>query len=145
MKLFLLVLAAIPVLRADWEAVERISRGHLIEVTTRDGKRARGAFVSATAESVTVQEKSAERSITRREIRQFRAADPGRRLRNGLIGTAVGAGIGLAIGVAVCPYCANEGSGGKYVGPGVAIRAGFGALSFLPLPYRTIYRDNSKN
>ena len=58
------------------------------------------------------------------------------------VATAIGAGIGLAIGVAVCPYCANEGAGGKYTGPLTAIGAGAGAVGgFLRLPYRTVYQE----
>jgi hypothetical protein len=126
---------------AEWEAIQRIPVDHKIEITTRDGTRTRVAFVSATGEAIVVREKSGGRSIARAEIRQVRVADPARRVRNGLIWTAVGAGAGAAIGAAICPYCPNEGHGYKFVGPGVAIGAGIGALGFLPAPYRTVYKS----
>jgi hypothetical protein len=107
----------------------------------RDGTRTHAAFVSTTGETIVVREKSAERSIPRTEIREARIADPGRRVRNGVIWTAVGAGAGAAIGFAICVYCPNEGHGFKFVGPGMRIGTGIGALGFLPTPYRTVYKS----
>ena len=59
-----------------------------------------------------------------------------------LIGLAVLVITFAGLGVAVCPGCANEGHGGKYVGPGVAAGAAVGALGFLTSPWRTIYKFN---
>jgi len=140
MKLLFLLLAAGAAFAAGWEAVQRIPPDQKIEVTTRNGTSTRTVFVSATADAIVVREKSGERSIARAEIRQVRVADPARRVRNGLIWTAVGAGVGAAIRAAICPSCPNEGHGYKFVGPGVAIGAGAGALGFLPAPYRTVYK-----
>ena len=95
---------------------------------------------SASETVLVVREHGGERSIARDEIRKVRVADPSRRMRNGLIATAVGVGIGFAAGWAVCPHCANEGAPGKYTGPGVAIGAAVCAAGgFLPVPWRTIY------
>jgi hypothetical protein len=141
MKLFVLLLAACAAFAAGWEGVERIPADQPIEVTTQDGTRTRATFVSATRDALVVREKSGERSIVRTEIRRVRVADPARRLRRGLIWTAVGAGAGAAAGAAVCPSCPNEGSGYKYVGPGAAAGAAIGALGFLSAPYRTVYRS----
>jgi hypothetical protein len=140
-KLLLLFLSAHLAFASDWAAIQRIPLDQRVEITTRDGTSTRAAFVSATSDTVVLREKSGERSIARAEIRKVRVADPARRLRTGLIWTAVGAGAGAAIGAAVCPYCPNEGHGYKYVGPGVAIGAGFGALGFLPAPFRTVYKN----
>jgi len=141
MKLLTLLLAVCAVLAADWGAIERLRVAQRIEVTTRNRERIRASFVSASSYAMVVREKSGERSIARAEIRTVRVADPGRRVRDGAIWTAVGAGAGAAIGEAVCPYCPNEGHGYKFVGPGAAIGAGLGALGFLPTPYRTIYKS----
>jgi hypothetical protein len=141
MKLFFLMLVAGMAFAAEWDAIQRIPVDQKIEITTRKGASTRGAFVSATGESIIVREKSGQRSVARADIRKVRVADPSRRLRNGLIWTAVGAALGAAIGAAVCPYCPNEGHGYTFVGPGVAIGAGVGALSFLPTPYRTVYKS----
>jgi hypothetical protein len=142
MKALLLFLATGMAFAAGWEAVQEISPGHKIEVMTRDGKDTRGVFVSASENTLVVRSKSGEDSFARGDIRRVRVADPSRRARNGLIGTAIGAGIGLAIGAAVCPQCPNEGSGAKYMGPLTAAGAGVGAAAgFLPAPYRTVYKS----
>jgi hypothetical protein len=141
MKLLLLLLAANLALAADWEAMRQVPAGQRIEITTRDGMRARGAFVSLSGDAATIREPSGERSVPRTEIRRVRVYDSGRRLRRGLLWTAVGAGVGAVGGAAACPGCPNEGSGYKFIGPGIAIGAGIGALVFLSSPYKTIYKS----
>ena len=141
MILIPLIVLLLP-LAGDWQDVQRIPKEQKVEVATRDGSYKRGAhFVSATADALVIREKSGERSIARTDVRRVLASDPSRRIRNGAIWTAIGAGAGLGIGFAVCPYCGNEGHGDKYVGPGVAIGAGLGALAFIPAPYRTVYKS----
>lgn len=141
MKLFFLVLAASAAVAGEWEATQRIPLDQKIEITTLSGTRTRAAFVSATGQAMVVRENSGERSIARAEIRTVRVADPARRLRNGLIWTAVGAGAGVAIGTAICLPCLGEGTSHKFIGPGIAIGAGLGALGFLTVPYRTVYKS----
>lgn len=141
MKRLISCLLAAATLFVGWEDVPRTAAGQKIEVSMRKGEPARGAFVSASEMGLIVRESGGERSIARDGIRKVRVADPSRRLRNGLIGTAIGAGVGLAIGWAVCPHCANEGSAGKLTGPATALGAGIGAAGgFLPAPMRTIYK-----
>ena len=139
MKLFLLLLTSIVAFASDWNAVLQISTGEKIEVTARSGKRMRATLVSATGGALVVREKSGEQSLTKAEIRRVRVYDPGRRVRRGLLWTVIGAAAGAAGGLAVCPDCSNEGHGYKFVGPGVAIGAGIGALGFLSSPYRTLF------
>ena len=141
MKALLFFLAANTAFSAGWEAVQRIPADTKIEVLTREPANVRGTFISASETVVLMRSKSGEQSIMRGDIRRVLVADPSRRVRNGVLATAIGAGIGLAIGVAVCPYCANEGSGWKFTGPLTAVGAGAGAAGFLPLPYRTIYKS----
>jgi hypothetical protein len=141
MKCALFFILAGAALGAGWDAVQRIQPGAKVDVTLNDGAHARGGFVSADGESVVVREEAGERAMARAEVRQVRVAEPGRRVRKGLIWTAVGVGAGAGIGAAICPQCPNEGQGMKYIGPGAAIGAGLGALGFLSSPWRTIYRS----
>jgi hypothetical protein len=140
MRIACLLLAAASALFGGWEELKSVPAAQRIEVSVRKGDAAKGTFVSASDTAIVVRDNTGERSIARDEIRKIRVADPSRRIRNGLIGTAVGAGVGLAAGWAVCPHCASEGAAGKYIGPGVGIGAGVGAAAgFLPAPWRTIY------
>jgi hypothetical protein len=142
MKVLLFFLIASAAFSAGWEAVQRIPPDTKIEVQTRQAENVRGTLVSANETVVVIRSKSGEQSVTRGDIRCVRVAHPSRRLRNGVLATAIGAGIGLAIGVAVCPHCGNEGADWMYAGPLTAIGAGAGAAGgFLPLPYRTVYKS----
>jgi len=137
MKLLLLLLfvAAAP-LAAEWGDVMRLSAGDRVEVRTKDGAKLRSEFVSATADSVVVRDKTVQRA----EISEVKVYDAGRRIRRGVLWTIIGAAAGVGVGFAVCPYCANEGHGGKFVGPGAAVGAGVGALGFLTSPWKRIYK-----
>ena len=135
----ILLLSALGVLGADWEAVRHLPADQKIEVTTRNGPRSRGTFLSATADSLVLREKSGDQSIAQTEVRQVRVYDPARRIRKGVMWTLIGAGLGAGAGVAACPGCPNEGNSSPYIGPGAAGGAALGALGFLSSPYRTIY------
>ena len=128
-----------PSLGTGWNSVMRITEGQKIELKTRDGAKLKGTLISASAESIAIRYKSGERSIDRADVQRVSVYDAGRRTRRGIMLTAIGAGAGLGIGFAVCPQCANEGAGAKYVGPGVGVGAGLGALGFLSSPYKTVY------
>lgn len=142
MKLLLALLVTSFSFAADWEAVQRISPGQSVKVDVGRDETIRAEFVSANDSTLVVRSGSGERSLERTDIRRVRVADPGRRVRRGLIATAIGAGAGLGIGFAVCPHCANEGSAGKFTGPLTAAGAGLGAIiGFLPPPYRTLYKN----
>jgi len=139
-RFLLLVIFAAACYGADWDALRRTANDRKIEITTQDGTRTRATFVSSTGESLVVRETSGEHSFARADVHEVRVYDPSRRWRRGLIWTAVGLGAGIGVGFAVCPYCANEGHGDKFVGPGAAIGAGLGALGFFTSSYRTVYK-----
>jgi hypothetical protein len=141
LKLLLLLLAVSTAFGAEWDALRKISSGRKIEIITRDGRLTRASFVSVAGDVLAFRENSGERSLTRVEIRQVRIFDPGRRVRKGLLWTAVGAAAGAGAGLAACPYCPNEGHTSTYVGPGAAIGAGIGALGFLSSPYQIVYKS----
>ena len=137
--LAMMLLTAMTAFGAEWDSVMQIKESQKIELKTREGIKLEGTLISATAESIAIRHKSGEQSIGRADVLRVRVYDAGRRTRRGIVWTAIGAGAGLGIGFAVCPQCANEGAGAKYVGQGVAVGAGLGALGFLSSPYKTIY------
>ena len=139
LKALVFLMTASTLLSAGWEAVQKIPTNMKIVVVSGASHEVRGAFVSADETTLVIRAKSGEQSITRGDIQRVRVPDPSRRVRNGVIATAIGAGAGFAIGFAICPQCANEGSAGKFTGPLTAAGAGVGAIGFLPVPYRTIY------
>ncbi len=137
MKLLLLLLFVVGApLAAEWNDVMRLATGERVEVRTKDGAKTRSEFVSATADALVVRDKTVQRT----EISEVKVYDAGRRIRHGVLWTIIGAAAGVGVGFAVCPYCANEGHGGKFVGPGAAAGAGVGALGFLTSPWKRIYK-----
>lgn len=141
MRLILVLLTFHAAFASEWTSIERLQPDQKIEITTRNHTRVKATFVSADTGAILVRGQSGQRSIDRTDVRQLRVADPSRSLRNGLIGILAGAGAGAGVGFAVCPQCSNEGNGGKFVAPAVAVGAGLGALFFLRAPYRTIYKS----
>lgn len=134
-------IAAASAFAADWDAVRSMAPDTKVQVTTADKSGVSGKLVRATADSIVVATKKGEVSTAVANVRVVKVADASKRARNGIIGTAIGLGAGLAIGFAVCPGCSGEGVAWKYTGPGAAMGAAAGAAAgFLPLPYRTIYR-----
>lgn len=140
MRVILLLLFTLRAFAADWDGVQRLASLQKLEILTRSGE-VRAEFVSASNDALVVRDKSGERSIPRAEIRRVSVKDPSRRIRQGLLWTAVGAGAGAGVGLAACPSCLNEGHGAKFIGPGLAAGAAIGALGFLSAPYRTIYKS----
>ena len=136
--LAMMLLTAMTAFGAGWNSVTQIAEGQKIELKMRDGVKLQGTLISATAESIAIRYKSGERSIDRADVLRVRVYDAGRRTRRGIMWTAIGAGAGLGIGFAVCPYCPNEGHSG-YAGTGVGVGAGIGALGFLSSPFKTVY------
>lgn len=136
--LAMMLLASMTAFGAGWDSVTQIEEGQTIELKTRDGVKLKGTLISTSTESIGIRYKSGERSIDRVDVLRVRVYDAGRRIRRGIVWTAVGAGAGIAIGFGVCPYCSNEGHSG-YVGVGAIGGAGVGALGFLSSPYETVY------
>ena len=127
----------------DWDAVQRISTAQKIEVSEQSGgSRFRATLVSAGPNTIVVREASGERSIPRKDIRELRVFDSGRKVRRGLLWTLVGAGAGAGAGLIACLSCPNEGGDITiYVPLGIAAGAGIGSLGFLSSSYRTVYKS----
>lgn len=139
MKALLVVWASAVSYAAGWDEVERIADNHNVEVSTRAKSKVRGQFVSANAERVVVRSTTGEQSIAKSDVRKVRVADRSRRLRHVLIGSAIGAGVGFALGLSICQFCTDT---GEAAGPLAAMGLGAGALvGLLPAPYRTVYQS----
>lgn len=139
MKLFALLIVAALAQAASWEQLGQFAQRQ-VEVTTTQGAKTRCTLQAVNNDALSISDSTGQRSIPKSEIQEIRLHDPAHKVRRGWLFTAIGAGAGAGLGVAVCPGCANEGNGAKFVAPGIAAGAGLGALSFLASPYRTIYR-----
>ncbi len=135
----LFVLSTLTLLGASWDSLQKLNPGETIELTAGGEKPRNVTYRSASADSLVIATNSSEQSVPKADVQRVRLKQPGRRTRLGVLSTVIGAAAGAGIGLAVCPGCFGEGAGAKYVGPGIAVGAGVGALGFLSSDYRTVY------
>jgi len=149
-KPVLLFLFLIPVfgmaqtVQDSWDNLKQLRPGEKIEVVGTSMETLGGPFVSVSEEAITLRVGKNPQSIERAKVVRVSVRDTSHRKRNMLMGTAVGAGIGLAIAVPVGMLCSNEGNCGTGQTAGAALAVvGLGAagagLGAIP-GNRTIYR-----
>jgi hypothetical protein len=123
-----------------WSRVLSLPSGERIEVISHKLKKTEGEFVSANMDSVQLRSASAVLSIPRPEVFRISRKGHSKRLRNVLLGAAVGAGVGLVIGAAKDASYSEDGEhlAKMLITP---IGAGLGAAVGSALPaFETIYR-----
>jgi len=119
---------------ASWENLRQLSSGQKIQVVQKDMKSWTGSFAGVSDESVSLKVRHAAKAVSRADV--LRVSRPGgRRLRNALIGAAIGGGAGVAAGAAAfgCRKnsfvpCIGRGAAAAIIGgTGVVIGGGVGA------------------
>ena len=149
-KHVLLFLFLIPALvmaqsaKESWDSLKQLRPGEKIEVVDKSMKSFGGHFVAVSEEAITLKVGKKQESVERAKVVRVSVRDTSHRTRNMLIGTAIGAGAGLAIAIPVGLLCSNEGNCRDTGGAGAAVVvAGLGAagagLGAVP-SNRTVYR-----
>lgn len=132
--------AATPAAPADWAAVQSLSPGERVAVSTKDGDRLKGRFDSATETDVTFTHDGRRVTLRRDSIRRVGVGHRNR-LRGALVGAGVGGGAGTGIGTGLIAASDHFGRSiiptGTVVGAGVG--AAVGAAVGLGTRYDTIY------
>ncbi|HEX8285389.1 MAG TPA: hypothetical protein VF588_18690 [Pyrinomonadaceae bacterium] len=126
----------------DWSAVQSLSTGEKIVVRTKDGDRLTGRFDSATDLVINFTDGRKKISLTRESVRRVQIDRGNSRLRGTLVGAAIGAGAGFAVGaVLYFPYRDDMTAATVpgFTGLGAAIGAGFGAATGKGSKNDTIY------
>lgn len=128
----------------SWDALHGLRPGETIKVEDTGRREYKGAFTTVSEHGISIEEHGGMVEIERARVRRVQVRADSRRMRNILIGAGIGLAVGLAVDQSAGRYLRNETgeSGGTqaltYAVP-VALFAGIGAgLS----PYRTIYRAN---
>jgi hypothetical protein len=93
--------------KSSWGNLAVLQPGQKIQTIGIDSKRETGAFASFTDTSITLHEKSGDRTVQKQDIRTVRLLKNEHRLRNTLIGAGVGAGLGAGIGAASYRKCVS--------------------------------------
>jgi hypothetical protein len=128
--------------RGSWREVEGLAKGTAIRVGVAGDKVFTGTFSGLSGDSLRFVDKSGERSIARSEVIRVEVKGEAKRVRNAVIGAAIGLGMGALADATLGTRLRNE------TGQGAAMRAGSyaipaaagGALgALLGNSYRTVY------
>lgn len=132
-----------------WAAVTRLAPGTQVRIDLSSGKTAGGTLQNAATDSVTIQSGAGQETLPRTQIGRVQVKGGGRRGRHALIGMAIGAGGGLAIGAALDSH--DKGSfvnvapnfGKAAITPLGAIIGGVVGLAIPSGGWREVYRATS--
>src|SRR5271156_3817017 len=123
---------------SSWVNLSALQPGWRIQVVETNSKRDSGRFVSVTEDAVTLQEKSGEKTIQRRDVGIVRLMKNKHRLRNTFVGAGGGAGVRAGIGAATggpckvpssCFFFPTRGQQAAiFAAPGIVIGAAVGAF-----------------
>ena len=134
-----LMLAGAPLAAQSWDALRGLE-GHHVKVMDTGGEERKGICDSISADSIALQNGKGRVVVERSKVRRVQVRSGARRVRNILIGAAIGVAVGLTVDQTVGAYLRNEtgdsGRGITYAAPIVVFGGIGGALS----GYRTIYR-----
>ena len=112
-----------------WSDLAPLITGKEVVVRLQNGKRVKGRMVTVGADSLTVETSAGQRSIARSSLQEIRLPKKaGYKWR--ILGTAMGAGAGVAVSVPLLRYAHNEGSS-TYNGVAAGLIVGLAALGYL--------------
>jgi len=140
--LLFLFWSAVPVHAQSWEAVRSLNAGDRIKVLETGGQEHAGIFVKSSAEAISLTVGRDAVSIERSRVRHVKVRSGSRRVRNLIIGAAVGLAVGVAVDQGLGTYLRNETgeSAGTRAVSYIAPIAVFGGIAGAFPAYRTIYR-----
>jgi hypothetical protein len=132
---------------AQWQNLNTLHAGQKIQVVEMNSKKDSGTFLKVSDQTISLQGKSGERTILRKDVSSVKLMENKHRLRNALIGGAVGAGVGAGIGaVAYQPcspsnsFCLNPGGRGLPAAIGAVVGLAGGAVIGALWPsHKTVY------
>ena len=141
LSMFSVSLRAQEVGKHSWENLQQLRVGQKIEVVDTNLKKLKGTFLSFSEEAISLRVGKDEVGVRRGDILRVSLRGKPKRWQSALVGMAIGAGAGLAIG-ASRRECGSEDAVCKLIGTVIGAGAGAGvgaAFPFIP-SYQTIYR-----
>lgn len=151
-SVLVILLAAAPCLSSaqrpeeSWDNLRQLRPGEAIEVVNAKMKSHRGGFATYTQEAISLHQDGREISIPRAEVASVKRRRESRRGRNALIGTAIGAAGGLAVGAIRGKTYHEKGETPVFILVWTPIGAGIGAAVGAALPAGgevTVYRASA--
>ena len=131
----------------SWDNLKTLREGEKIQVVDQKLKSLKGTFVSFSDEAVTLQVGKDTVAVQRADVFRVSSQKGMGRGKHALVGLAIGAGAGLALGMASCAYVTdqNKCKASDLAGLGAAEAALFGGIgagvgALVPASHPTIYR-----
>src|SRR5260370_853168 len=98
----------IPLAAQSWDALSGLKPGEGVKVLDTAGREQKGSFRTVSADSITIATGKTEVAIERSRVHRVQVKSASRRVRNVLIGVAIGAAIGLIADQTLGAYFRNE-------------------------------------
>jgi len=125
---------------SDWGNLNRLEVGQRVEIIEMNLKRTRGKWMAFSADALSLKIENAEVSIPRLGVFRISSLEKSKRLRNVLLGVAIGGVAGLAAGAALdSSFSENDEHIGKMIFTPIGVGAGAG-LGAAMARFETIYR-----
>lgn len=128
----------------SWQDVKRLQIGRRVEVVDMRLRSVRGTLADVSDEAVSIQAGGDRLTIEREQVLRVTDRERSRRLRNTMLGLAIGAGAGLAIGAAAdASFTEDDENIAKmlFTPIGAGIGAGLGAAF---TGFHTVYRTDRR-
>ena len=119
---------------ARWENLNTLSTGEKIQIIGMGSKAVSGAFLNVSDAAISLQVSAGPRTIQRQDVLSVKLRKHQHRLRNTLLGAAIGFGAGAGIGAATyhtaqpCPPTTGFGVCLNGLGDSRGLHAAFGAV-----------------
>jgi hypothetical protein len=139
--LFALVVCSLPLAAQSWDSVRALGAGTRVKVREANGPEHKGTVAAVTPEAISVATGRGNVSVDRARVARVQVHKPNRRLRNIAIGAGIGLAVGIIVDATVGTYLRNETGDSDsaraltYIAP-IGL---FTALGASLSPYHTIY------
>ena len=139
--LFALLACSIPLAAQSWEDLRGLKPGDRVKVRDTAGERT-GTFRAVSADDIRIETGKNEVTIERARVRRVQVKSTSRRVRNVVIGAAIGVAVGVILDQSLGTYFRNESgqSSGARAFTYIAPIGLFGGIAAIPAGYRTVYR-----
>jgi len=138
--LLALIVCALPVGAQSWDVVRGLQPGNRVKVQETGGQQHKGVMAAVSPEAISLTVGNTQVSIDRTRVKRVQVHRGSRRARNIAIGAGIGVALGVLVDQTIGTYLRNEvSSEGRplmYVIP-IGLFGGIGAAMS---PYATIYR-----
>ena len=116
----------------NWGNLKRLAPGDEIHIVLNDAKSYRANFQSVSDQAIVVRLATGEQTFTRKNVLRVSTKGQSHRLRNAVLGAAIGVGLGFAVATGTSRNDSEAQAIGYAVIPPFMAAAGAGVGAFLP-------------